>query len=318
MTRAKIRKPKGNPLTLISLLFSLFAGKCLCGSRKTLIFTAMKDKHIPFIYSDTFTQISSPQYRGWIIHLLCLNGEGSLIFNRKFVRVKRNDALILTRTDLASDIVCGKGLETVFIAAPARFLYSLLPANHYGIGGGISLFDNPVMPLSETEASVLRNDLEQIRLRMNETSHRFYTELMGSLALTMMYDLFDFHARLHATASSGGQTPTLMKRLIGLLEQGTCKTHRTVSYYADCLHVSPKYLSETVKRITGYGMMRLIDQYTLPIVIGLLKNSNLSLTQLSEEMNFTSPSYFTRYVQKHLGMSPGEYRKSLLPVKEER
>ena len=69
-----------------------------------------------------------------------------------------------------------------------------------------------------------------------------------------------------------------------------------------------KYLSETIKRLTGNSVMNLIDKYAVPILIDLLKNSELSLTQISHEMNFSSLSYFSRYAQKHLGMSPSKFR----------
>ena len=268
----------------------------------------------PFVWSASFPEITSPKFRGWIIHLLCRAGECTFIYNRKYMRLRKNDALVLSRPDLVSDITCGEDLEVEFVAAPARFLYSLMPANHYGIGGGISLFNNPLMPLSEKDAAKLQNDIRQIRMRMGETDHRFYMELMGSLAQTMVYDLFDFHARLHAITNAGEQTVALVRCMTALMDQGTCRTQRTVAWYAEQLNVTPKYLSETVKRATGHSVMHFIDQYTLSIVINLLKNSPLSLTAISEEMNFTSLSYFTRYVRKHLGMFPGEYRKSLLPV----
>lgn len=58
-------------------------------------------------------------------------------------------------------------------------------------------------------------------------------------------------------------------------------------------------------------MTGLIDQFTVPIIIGLLKNTDMSLTQLSEEMEFNSQSYFTRYVRKHLGVTPNGFRKRL-------
>ena len=54
--------------------------------------------------------------------------------------------------------------------------------------------------------------------------------------------------------------------------------------------------------------MNLIDKYAVTVLIDFLKNSELSFTQISEEMNFSSLSYFSRYAQKHLGMSPTEYR----------
>lgn len=273
----------------------------------------MDAKEIPFSYSEDFLQISLPEFRGWIVHLLCLGGEGSMVYNRKYVKVSANDAVVLSRPDLVSHITCGEGMKVEFVASPSRFLYSLLPVNHYGIGGGISLFDNPVMPLSERDSVIFHNDLAQIRGRMSMTEHKFYNELMGSLARTMIYDLFDFHARLYPTGSTGERTSVLVRGLIGLLEKGTCMKERSVAYYADKLNVSPKYLYETVRRVTGKSMMKLIDQYTVPLVMDLLKNSSLSLSQISEEMNFNSPSYFTRYVKKHLGVSPNEFRRSLIP-----
>ena len=278
----------------------------------------MEEKiHCPFVWSASFPEITSPKFRGWIIHLLCRAGECTFIYNRKYMRLRKNDALVLSRPDLVSDITCGEDLEVEFVAAPARFLYSLMPANHYGIGGGISLFDNPVMPLSEADAERLSDDFIRIRQRRAETGHHFYKELMGSLAQTMIYDLFDFHSRLHAMTGAGEQTVALVRRLMSLMEQGECRTHRTVAWYADRLNVTPKHLSETVKRATGHSVMYFISQHTLSIVIDLLKNSPLSLSQLSEELGFSSLSYFTRYVRKHLGMSPSDYRKSLLPVDDD-
>ena len=73
---------------------------------------------------------------------------------------------------------------------------------------------------------------------------------------------------------------------------------------------SPKYLSDTVKRLTGYSVTHLIDRHTLPIIISFLEDDRLTLNQISDEMNFSSLSYFTRYCTKHLGMTPTKYRNS--------
>ena len=86
-----------------------------------------------------------------------------------------------------------------------------------------------------------------------------------------------------------------------------------VSYYANRLHVSPKYLSATVKRVTGHSVSSYINRATVPIIKKYLDDERLSLTQISELMNFTSLSYFSRYCSKHLGQSPSEYRRSLQP-----
>ncbi|MCH5218427.1 MAG: AraC family transcriptional regulator [Muribaculaceae bacterium] len=230
------------------------------------------------------------------------------LFNSKPVTIKKNDAAVINHPELVTYINASDDLEIRFIAAPFKFLYNLLPANHYGIGGHISLFENPVIPLSEEDARRFNNDIEQLRLRSADNHHLFYDELVGSLALTMIYDLFDFHAKLHCETSPTERTTNVVKRLLALLENGRAKRYREVAYYANELNVSPKYLSETVKRITGNSVMNLMDKYAVPILIDFLKNSELTFTQISEEMNFSSLSYFSRYAQKHLGMSPTAYR----------
>ena len=88
---------------------------------------------------------------------------------------------------------------------------------------------------------------------------------------------------------------------------------RDVSYYAERLNVSTKYLSATVKRVTGHSVSSFIDRHTVPILKKYLNDERLSLTQIADRMNFTSLSYFSRYCTKHLGQSPSEYRRSLQP-----
>lgn len=131
----------------------------------------------------------------------------------------------------------------------------------------------------------------------------------------MIYDLFDFHMKLNDSTSSTDRTAYIVKALTTLLESGCSKTQREVSYYAEKLNVSSKYLSDTVKRLTGRSVMFLIDQFTVPMVADYLKNSSMSFSQISEEMNFTSLSYFSRYVKRHFGMSPSEYRLTHFPQK---
>lgn len=105
----------------------------------------------------------------------------------------------------------------------------------------------------------------------------------------------------------------IVKKLITLLESGHSKAYREVPYYAEQLNVTPKYLSDTVKRQMSKSVTYYIDRYTVPMVKEYLNNPNLSLVQIADEMNFTSLSYFSRYVSKHLGMSPKAYREAMVP-----
>lgn len=277
--------------------------------RKSHIFALeMENTKAEIVYSEDINDINAPRFTDWGVHLVCNDGDAMFLFNGKPVTIRKNDAAVINHPELVTHINASPDLRIRFIAAPFKFIYNLLPANHYGVVGHISLFENPVIPLSPEDAWRMNNDIEQLRLRSDDTHHLFYDELIGSLALTMIYDLFDFHAKLHGDAAPSERTANVVKRLLTLLESGRAKRHREVTYYAQELNVSPKYLSETVKRITGNSVLNLINKYAVPILIDFLNNSDLSLTQICEEMNFSSPSYFSRYTLRHLGMSPSEYR----------
>ena len=45
-------------------------------------------------------------------------------------------------------------------------------------------------------------------------------------------------------------------------------------------------------------------------VTRLLLDKSVPLADIAARMNFSSLSYFSRYVQKHTGLSPSDYRRS--------
>lgn len=271
-----------------------------------------------FVFSTNFRQINDKRFHRWCLHLICLEGEGSFVFNDRCWHLRRNDAAILILPDKVCNPAPHPDLRVEFFAAPFKFLNAQLPANHFGIGGGIMLYNNPVFPLCEADARRFTEDIRRLRDRSGETSHLFYRELMGSLCRTIMYDLFDFHAKHYGTLESTDRRSFIVKELMQLLQTGISRTERKVGYYARRLYVTPKYLSDTVRRTTGSSVTAFIDRYTVPILKELLEDDRLSLMQIADAMEFASPSYFSRYVAKHLGVSPSQYRLSLQPEKRAR
>ena len=266
-----------------------------------------------FIYSSDFQAMNSPELSGFCMHLLCTDGEGSFEFNGHRYRIEKNDLVVIVGPDRVKDLAANPDMRVTWFAAENRFLQNQLPSNNYSIGGSISLNQDPVIPLSEEEARHILADFDRLKDRMVDTHLQFYRELMGSLCLTMMYDIFEAHTRRDASDTHTDRTAYIVKQLMDLLSTGISRTQREVKYYADRLNVSSKYLSATIKRVTGLNVMSYINRHTVPILKKYLDDERLSLTQISEMMNFSSLSYFSRYCTKHLGQSPSEYRLSIQP-----
>jgi len=268
---------------------------------------------LDFQYSTNFSEANSEELRHTCMHLLCMAGEGSFVFNERCYHIVKNDLVVIPMPDRVKNIAAHDDLQVEWFAADYKFLQNLLPSNNYSIGGSISLNQDPVVPLTEEQAARILEDFHRLRDRMVERQLMFYHELMGSLCLTMMYDIFEAHAQRDATENHSDRAGYIVKQLMAMLATGISQTEREVRYYAKRLNVSPKYLSETVRRMTGHSVTSYIDRHSIPILKDYLNDERLSLTQIADLMNFTSLSYFSRYCTKHLGQSPSEYRQSLQP-----
>ena len=268
---------------------------------------------VDFLYSTDFLAMNAPELSHTYMHLLCTAGEGSFVFNERCYHIVRNDLVVIPMPNRVSNLAAPADMQVEWFAADYKFLQNLLPSNNYSIGGSISLNQDPVIKLTDEQAQHLLSDFHRLRDRMGDRHLLFYRELMGSLCLTMMYDIFEPHAQRDATDTHTDRTAYIVKQLIALLSTGISRTERDVSYYAERLNVSPKYLSATIKRVTGHSVTSYIDRHTVPILKDYLGDERLSLTQIAELMNFASLSYFSRYCSKHLGQSPSEYRQSLQP-----
>lgn len=266
-----------------------------------------------FHYSTDFLAMNTPELSHTCMHLLCTAGEGSLVFNERCYHIEKNDLVVMPYPNRAKNLAAAPGMEVEWFAADYKFLQSLLPPNNYGIGGAVSLNQNPVIKLSDRYAEILLTDLHHLRDRMGDTQHLFHRELMGSLCLTMMYDIFEPHAQRDPTEIHSDRTAFIVKQFLALLDTGICRTEREVRYFAQRLNVSPKYLSATVKRVTGHSVSSFINRATVSVLKKMLDDERFSLTQIADQMNFTTLSYFSRYCQKHLGVAPSDYRRSLQP-----
>ena len=266
-----------------------------------------------FFFSENIEDISRPDLENCCLHVLCTTGEGSLVYYDRCFHFQNNDLLVLSHPEAVSNLAVTPGTVGSLFAADYKFLQNQLPANNYSIGGSISLYGNPVISLTPPQTDVFLSDIHRLRDRMGESENRFHRELMGSLCLTMMYDIFSFHSERDGGNASTERAGFIVNELMRLLSEGNSRMERTVGWYAAQLSVSEKYLSSTVKRLTGHSVMSYIDRHTVPILKEYLDNPRYSLTQIADRMNFASLSYFSRYCKKHLGMTPTEYRSSLQP-----
>lgn len=88
------------------------------------------------------------------------------------------------------------------------------------------------------------------------------------------------------------------------------REQRNVEFYAEKMHVSSKHLSRVIRSYTGKSVHQWIDEFVTLEIKNLLKYSNMSIQQISLELNFPNPSFMGQYFKRITGMTPGEYKRS--------
>lgn len=100
----------------------------------------------------------------------------------------------------------------------------------------------------------------------------------------------------------------LSKEFLKLVKENFRK-QRQLKFYADSLCITPRYLSRVVKECTGSSAAEWIERCVVLEARALLKSTNMTIQQISDELNFPSQTFFGKYFKRRVGMSPKEYRR---------
>ncbi|SFE72026.1 helix-turn-helix domain-containing protein [Thermoflexibacter ruber] len=92
------------------------------------------------------------------------------------------------------------------------------------------------------------------------------------------------------------------------LIQNNLRTSKSVTDYADMLHISPKYLIEVVSDVTNQSPKELINEQIILEVKTLLKHTDYPISDIATAYHFTDQSHFANFFKKATSLSPLEYR----------
>ncbi len=103
----------------------------------------------------------------------------------------------------------------------------------------------------------------------------------------------------------------IIKKFIDLVEVNFLH-ERSVGFYAEKLSMHPNYLNSLVKKHTGLTAKESIQNRLLLETKYLLHSTNLSIKEISNQVGFNDPNYFTSFFRRFENISPGNYRSSFL------
>lgn len=171
--------------------------------------------------------------------------------------------------------------------------------------------NKPIKLSSDKYGSRLLRRLRLLDEVVSDKSHLFFDErLLNALMLLYldMADIYIMQQRDNLMPNDSDRKKELFVRFARLCSKNVTRNH-SVAFYASTLCITPQYLARIVREFTHFTVYRFIQKCLIGECLKLLKDTDKTVLQISEELNFSDQATFTKYFKRSTGMSPTEYRR---------
>lgn len=267
---------------------------------KNFIVTDVNRKVPPFLYE-------YPHTLGGIAFSICTNGHAQFKVNMQELTMVPNNIITILPNFIVEPIEKSSDffLETLFFSFD--FISDLPLSSNFDIMEKIE--QTPCLYISEEEVNNLLNFHAFIVGQYNRKEHQYRQEIAKYLLFALITEIGSLYSKAEKTLLKLTRAEKLTSRFFILLRRYH-KTERNIDFYADKLYLTPKYLTTIIKRNTGKTIINWMHEADIAAIKVLLKSSDKTIGQISDELNFSDTSVLCRFFKKHTGMTPKGYRES--------
>ncbi|HLW62338.1 MAG TPA: helix-turn-helix domain-containing protein [Flavobacterium sp.] len=270
-----------------------------------------KDSRIILIEANSITKFPVDFQMDYHAHIYCHNGSLSFLFKGKKFECVKGDFMFWFAESDVSDFVFSADFKASILWVKKQFLMDNIPDQSWGIDVQLYSRENPILELNK------KNDKTQVLANFNllnetflDSKQLFYEEVLKLQMQIFLFRMWNIFSKNYQRRKRSVQSGTLYERFQHLV-QLHCMQEREVRFYANKLNITAKYLNFICKQNSDVTASEWIQRITKERIIILLQNKNRNISEIADEMNFSSRSFFTRYVKKLLGVSPSDYRNRL-------
>lgn len=169
--------------------------------------------------------------------------------------------------------------------------------------------EQPCYVLPQENTGAINGLIRATTAIYNDRENRFRNQIAKNHLQSFMLDIYDKCYRYFGKHKIEGGTrqDEIFKSFVSLVHEH-CASQREVSFYADKLCISTKYLTGICKAVTGDSAKKIIDDFAILEIKVLLQSTELTVQEIADRLVFPDQSYLGRYFKRHEGMSPKEYQ----------
>ena len=176
----------------------------------------------------------------------------------------------------------------------------------HGVGGRL---------MDPEDVETLRKDVSNLISSLSNKKHLFAEEINYAYFYILLTDMADMMWKKYGKGFPSHNTDmkrsdSIMKEFAELLVKHVHK-ETSVDFYAEKLCISKQYLSLIVKEKTRVTAGVIISSMRAEAAARLLRNPEMTIQPVAEELSFSDQSSFGKFFKKHTGASPLKYRQKL-------
>jgi AraC family transcriptional activator of pobA len=170
---------------------------------------------------------------------------------------------------------------------------------------------NEALILSEEEQKSVQTILTQIEKESNLPIDNFSQDVIISNIDLLLTHCNRYYNRQFITRKP--KNSELLNTFESILNDYFAKEENgfpTVNYIASQLNLSPKYLSDCLKQLTGQTAQQLIHDKLIEHAKDILTTTELSVSEIAYQLGFEYPQSFSKLFKTKTSFSPLEFRQS--------
>ena len=180
--------------------------------------------------------------------------------------------------------------------------------------GFFSYAVNEALHLSESEEAMIEGIFKNIEKEYNHSIDQFSQDVMVSqIELLLNYSNRFYNRQFITRKTASSDLLTKMEILLDeyfesdkIIESGL----PTVQFFAEKLNLSPNYLSDMLRTLTGQSTQQHIHNKLIEKAKEALSTTSLSVSEIAYQLGFEHPQSFSKLFKTKMNVSPLEYRAS--------
>ncbi len=166
-----------------------------------------------------------------------------------------------------------------------------------------------IIPVTARQSGIVTVCLQDIQQKY-DSPHPYRNEILKNQISSLLYEIAAIYDQQRVVSPAIQTRSQVLAAAFRKLVTAHGSTRRSVKFYADELAITPKYLTEIVKDVTGKTAGESIEEIVILEAKIMLQNPTLAISQIADRLHFPDPSTFSRFFKKNTGLSPVAYKQA--------